>query len=258
MKITSRKIIGGNGKVREHIINEFNSDGLKEKTDFFEENGDLRYLVKFEYDSKGNCISEHQFDSENNFVGSIEWKFDEKNREIEQIEKTDDGDIWEWYEKQFPEENIIIYLSKNKDGIIENKTISNELSGIEERFDSNGKLYAKVITEFDKNKRIVKRRTLDKKGKVTQEDIYDYIGKTEKWTLFIDSKFTKTEERTKDDNGNDILYVRKDDSGKSTEYVKWTYDNFGNAIKVENGIELNKPTNISEVKIEYRKEKNVC
>ena len=78
MNITSRKIIGGNGKVREHIINEFNSDGLKEKTDFFEENGDLRYSVRFEYDSNGNCISEHQFDSENNFVGSIEWKFDEK------------------------------------------------------------------------------------------------------------------------------------------------------------------------------------
>jgi hypothetical protein len=258
MNITSRKIIGGNGKVREHIINEFNSDGLKEKTDFFEENGDLRYSVRFEYNSKGNCISEHQFDSKNNFVGSIEWKFDEKNREIEQIEKSDDGEIWEWYEKQFPEENIMIYLSKNKDGIIEHKTISNKLSGIEERFDSNGDLYAKVITEFDKNNRIVNRKTFDTKGKVTQEDVYDYIGKTEKWTLFVDGKFTKTEERTKDDNGNDILYVRKDDSGKSTEYVKWTYDNFGNAIKVENGIELNKPTNISEVKIEYRKEKNVC
>lgn len=36
---------------------------------------------------------------------------------------------------------------------------------------------------------------------------------------------------------------------------KCTNDHFGNAIKAENAIELNKPTNISEVKVEYRKEK---
>ena len=173
--------------------------------------------------------------------------------EIEQIEKSGDGEILEWYEKQFPEENIIIYLSKNKDGIVEHKTISNKFSGMEERFDSRGELYSKIKTEFDKNNRIVNSKTFDRKGKVTQENVYDYIGKIEKWTLFIDGKFTKTEERTKDNNGNDILYVRKDNRGKSTEYIKWTYDDFGNSVKVENGIELNKPTNISNVKIEYLK-----
>ncbi len=257
MNIKSRKIIGENGKVREHIINEFNVNGLKEKTVFLEENGEIRYIVLFEYDSNGNCISEKQYDSENNFVGSLEWKFDNLNRQVEQIERTAENEIWDWYENQYLDDNTI-YLAKDKDGIIQHKTIEDKISGVQERYDSDGNLYSKVIPKYDQDKRVINRKTFDKNGQVTQEDIYEYINNIEKWTLVVENKIAKVEERTKDKNGNDTLYVRKDDKENSTEYIKWTYDNFGNAIKVENGIELNKPTNISEIKIEYLNTKNVC
>ncbi|GAL77107.1 hypothetical protein JCM19275_8 [Nonlabens ulvanivorans] len=253
MNIKSRKIIGGNGKVREHIINEFNVNGLIKKTVFFEENGDIRYTVFFEYDSNENCISEKQYDSENNFVGSLEWKFDKENRQIEQIERTAENEIWDWNENQYLDENIVVYLAKDKDGIIQHKTVENKNLGVQKRYDSDGNMYAEIIEEFDKNNRIANRKTLDRKGKVTQEDIYEYIDQTEKWTLVVDGKIAKIEERILDKNGNEISYVRRDDKGNSTEYVKWTRDDFGNPIRVENGIELNKPTNISEIKIEYLK-----
>jgi len=258
MNIKSRKIIGGNGKVREHIINEFNLNGLKEKTVFFEENGEIRYTVLFEYDPNGNCISEKQYDSENNFVGSLEWKFDKLNRQIEQIERTAENEIWDWYENQYLDDKTVIYLAKDKNGIIQHKTVEDKDSGVQKRYDSDGNFYSKIVPKYDQNKRVINRKTFDENGQVTQEDIYEYLDNTEKWTLIVENKIAKVEERTKDDNGNDIFYVRKDDKGNSTEYVKWTYDDFGNAIKVENGIELDKPTNISEIKIEYLNKNNVC
>ena len=256
MNIKSRKIIGGNGKVREHIINEFNIDGLKEKTVFYEENGDIRYTVIFEYDSNGNCISEKQYDSETNFVGSLECKFDKLNRQVEQIEKTAENEIWDWYENQYLD-NSTIYLAKDKNGTIQHKTIEDTVSGVQERYDSDGNLYSKIVPKYDQNKRVINRKTFDKYGRVIQEDIYEYIDNIEKWTLIVENKIAKVEERTKDDDGNVIFYVRKDDNGKSTEYVKWTYDGFGNAIEVENGIEVGKPINISEIKIEYLNTNNV-
>ena len=164
MNIKSRKIIGGNGKVREHIINEFNVNGLIKKTIFFEENGEIRYTVLFEYDSNQNCISEKQYDSENNFVGSLEWKFDKENRQIEQIERTAKNEIWDWNENQYLDENIVVYLAKDKDGITQHKTVENKNLGVQKRYDADGKMYAEIIEEFDKNNRITIRKTLDIKA----------------------------------------------------------------------------------------------
>lgn len=43
MKIRSQKIIGQNGKVREHFVNRFNAKGLIERAEFLDETGTINH-----------------------------------------------------------------------------------------------------------------------------------------------------------------------------------------------------------------------
>jgi len=258
MKIKSQKIIGQNGKVREYFINEFNSNGLIERTKYIDKKGKIEFYSKFEYDLNGNCISKKEFDANDNLTVSYEWEFDSQNREIKSIELNSENLIWKWHEKQYPNDNTIIHLSKDKNGIIDHRTVENIETGMQERFDSNGKLYSKIFKEFDTNGKLINSKTQNAKGKVTEENKYRFIGLTEIWELYIDGEFIKTEEYQNDNNGNQIYYIRKDNKGKSLEWLKREYDEFGNQITIENGLEINKTTHRTTIEIEYLKNNNAC
>lgn len=258
MKIKSQKIIGRNGKIREHFVNKFNSKGLIERTEYFDENGKQQFYSEFNYDLNDNCILKKEFDADNIIQSSNLWEFDKQNREIKFIELTAENLIWEWYEKQYPDENTIVYLSKDENGEVIHKTIENIETGEQKRFRNEDNIYATIKEEFDEKNRLTNRKTIDEKGIVIEENQYSYIGTTEFWKLFIDGKYIKTEERTNDRKRNLEFYIRKDKNGKSLEWLKREYDDFGNVISIENGIKVDKPTNKSIIEIEYWDGKNAC
>lgn len=251
MKIKSQKFIENNGKVRKYTVNKFNSKGLIERTEFLNEHGLLQFYSEFVFDSNDNCILKKEFDSNNEIQSSNQWKFDELNREIEFLELTAENNIWEWYEKQYPNDDTVIYISKDETGTIIHKTIENTKTGLQERFGEDGKLYATITKEYDSGGRMISSKTVNINSKVTEENKYQYSGFTEIWKLYIDGKLIKTEEYQTDNNGNQIYYVRKNDKGKSLEWIKNVYDEFGNIISIENGFEIDKPTSKLTIEIEY-------
>jgi len=254
MKIKSQKIIGQNGKVREHFINKFNSKGLIEKTEHFDENGQVKFYSEFSYDLNGNCVLKKEYDAENIIQSSNEWEFDSQNREIKFLELTAENIIWEWYEKQYPNENTIIYLSKDENGKIIHRTVENTETKKQERFGENGKLYSTIIEEFDNKRRLTNSKTMNGKNKITAENKYRFIEFTEIGELYNDGKLITTTELQSDNNGNQIYYIRKDNKGKSLEWLKREFDEYGNQISIENGFENDKPTHKSTIEIEYLKE----
>ena len=254
MKIKSQKIIGQNGKVREHFINKFNSKRLIERTDYLDENGQLQFYSEYNYDLNGNCTLKKEFDAKDILQSSNQWNFDNRNREIKFLELTSENTIWEWYEKQYPNDNTVIYISKDETGTINHKTIENTETGKQERFGEDGKLYSTITKEFDSNGKLINSKTINLKGKVTVENKYLFSGLIEIWKLYIDGKFIKIEEYQTDKNGNQIYYIRKDNKGKSLEWLKREFDEYGNQISVENGFEIDSPTHKSTIEIEYLKE----
>jgi len=258
MKIKSQKIIGQNGNVREHFINKFNSKGLIERTEYLDKDGQLEFYSEFSYDSNGNCILKKEFDAENIIQSSNQWEFDNRNREIKFLELTAENTIWEWYEKQYPNENTVIYISKDETGTINHKTIENSETGKQERFGEDGRLYSSITKEFDSTGKLINSKTINHKSKVTEENKYRITGLIEIWELYIDGKFVKTEEYQTDKNGNQIYYIRKDNKGRSLEWLKREFDKYGNQISVENGFEIDKPTHKSTIEIEYLMNENAC
>jgi len=251
MKIKAKKVIGKNNKVQQHFVNYFNSEGLVERKEYLNVKGELEFYSIYKYDENGNRVLKKEFDSNGNIQVSFEREFDSKNREIKSIELTAENQIWEWYEKEYPDDNTIIYLSKGENGKIDHKTIENTQTGEQKRFRDGDKIYVTFKEEYDQNQRITNRKTIDDRGKIIEENQYSYVGTTELWKLFIDGKYIKTEERVTDRNGNLEFYIRKDEKGKSLEWIKREYDDFDNVISIENGIEINKPTNKSLIEIEY-------
>ncbi len=253
MKIKSQKIIRQNGKVKENFVNKFNAKGLIERTEFLDEHGQLKFYSEFVYDSNNNCILKKEYDNKNDIQSSNQWEFDELNREIKFLELTAENVIWEWHEKQYPNNDTVIYISKDETGTINHKTIENNKTGTQERFEEGGKLYLTITKEYDSNGRLINSKTVNTNNKVTEENKYRYSGLTKIWELYIDGKFIKTEEYQTDKNGNQIYYVRKNDKGKSLEWVKREYDEFGNPVSIENGFEIDKPTHKLKIEIEYLK-----
>ncbi len=254
MKIKSQKIIEPNGKVRQHFINKFNSNGLIERTDYLDENGQLKFYSIFSYDLNENCVLKKEYDAENTIQNSNEWEFDDQNREIKFLELTAENIIWEWYEKQYPNENTIVYISKDENGKIIHRTVENTKTKKQERFGENGNLYSTIIEIFDDKGRLTNRKIINGKDTITEENKYKFNGLTEICELYIDGKFIKTEEYKTDNIGNQIYYIRKDNKGKSLEWLKREFDEYGNQISVENGFEIDKPTHKSTIEIEYLKE----
>jgi hypothetical protein len=255
MKIKSQKIFGQNGDVREHLVNHFNNDGFIERTEYMNKEGEISFYSEFEYDKTGNRISKKEYNSNKEIQSSNLWEFDQMNREVRSIELTSENLIWEWHEKEF-NENQIVYLAKDDKGKIIHKTIEDKDSGKEERFNEKGILYNIIIRDFDSNKRIVNEKHLDKRGKVKEEHTYKYLDNLEIWEYFEAGKLVKRERRQKDECQRTTFYLREDENGKSLEWIKWSYDGFGNPIEIENGIERDKPTHKSRIEIEYLKNDN--
>ena len=94
-----------------------------------------------------NCILKKEFDAKNVIQSSNEWSFDEQNREIKFLELTAENVIWEWYEKQYPNDDTVIYISKDETGVINHKTIENTQTGKQERFGEDGEKMGKEKME---------------------------------------------------------------------------------------------------------------
>lgn len=244
-------MIDEKGKILEHKIYHFNSNGLVERKDYLDSNGEIKFYSIYKFDNSGNWIEKKEYDSNDNLQVSFEREFDSLNRQIKFLEFTAENEIWLWEEKQFPNENTIVYLSKNKNGEIEHKTIENTKTGEQKRFHNDTKPYRIIEQQFDKKNRLTKQKTIDKNGIVTEENQYSYDNGVEVWKLFVNGEFIKTEERTYSKSGNLEFYTRKDNKGRNLEWFKKEYDDFGNTIMIENGIEIGKPTNKRLIEIEY-------
>lgn len=205
----------------------------------------------FKYDNNGNCISQKDYDKNGTIQLTIAHEFDNQNRVTKSIEFTAKKQIWEWYETQYPNDNTIIYLSKNKNGIVEHKTIENTKTGEVLRYQKNGILYATIKKKYDKANRLINSQTINNKGIVIEENRYSYKGNSVSWKLFVEGNFIKTEETEKDRNGNVEYYIRKDKNGQSLEWNKSEYDDFNNVISIENGIQIDKATNKTLINYEY-------
>jgi len=254
MRIKSQKIIGQNGKVREHYINKFNSKGLIERTEYFDEKGQLKFYSVFSYDLNGNCVLKKEYDAENIIQISNKWEFDSQNREIKFFELTAENIIWEWYEKQYLDKNTIVYISKDENGKIIHRTVENTETKKQERFGENGKLYSTIINEFDNKGRLINSKTVDEKGKITTENKYLFIGRTEIKESYENGRLITITEIQTDNSENQLFYIRKNNKGKSLEWLKREFDEYGNIISIENGQEIDKPTHKSTIEIEYLKE----
>jgi hypothetical protein len=159
MKIKSQKIIDKNGKIQEYFVNHFNSDGLLERKEYLSTKGDLEFYSIYKYDVNGNWISKKEYDSDGEIQVSFEREFDSNNREIKSIELTAENKIWEWHEKQYPDDKTVIYLSKDEHGNIVHKTIENTESREQKRFRSENTLYATIKEEFDEKNRLTNSKT---------------------------------------------------------------------------------------------------
>jgi hypothetical protein len=258
MKIKSQKIIDKNGKIQEYFVNHFNSDGLLERKEYLSAKGDLEFYSIYKYDLNGNWIIKKEYDSDGEIQVSFEREFDSNNREIKSIELTAENKIWEWYEKQYPDDKTVIYLSKDEHGKVDHKTIENTQTGEQKRFREEDIVYAIIKEEFDQKKRLINRKTIDTKENISEENQYSYVDASQIWKLFIDGKYIKTEEKKTDRNGNVEFYIRKDNNGKSLEWSKSEFDNFNNLISIEGGKEENKPTYKTTIEIEYLDKKTLA
>lgn len=258
MKIKSEKIIDKNGKVQEHFVNYFNSDGLIERKEYLDSKGKVLYYSILNYDAKGNWVTKKEYDSEDNIQVSYERQFDSNNQEIKSIELTAENEIWEWHEKQYPNKETVIYLSKDENGNIDHKTIENIETGEQKRYRSEDILYVTIRKEFDSKNRLTNSKTIDTNGNIIEENQYNYTEATQFWKLFIDRKYIKSEERSTDRSENIEFYIRKDEKGNSLEWSKREFDKFNNVISIEGGKDEANPTYKTRIEIEYVENENAC
>ncbi len=115
-----------------------------------------------------------------------------------------------------------------------------------------------MTKEYDSNGKLIKSKTVNANNEVTEENKYRYSGLAEIRELYIDEKFIKTEEYQTDKSGNQIYYIRKNDKGKSLEWIKREYNKSGNTVSIENGFEIDKTTHKSKIEIKYLKNENAC
>jgi hypothetical protein len=253
MKIKSRKIIDIKGEVQEHFVNIFDSEGLVKRKEYLNTAGSVTFYSIFEYDQKGNWITKKEFDTEGNIQVSYQREFDYKNREVKSIELTAENKIWEWHEKQYPDDKTVIYLSKDENGKIDHKTIENIETGVQKRFRTGDSIYATIIKEFDKENRLTLSKTIDCNGDITEENQYNYNGSTQIWKLYLNGKYIKSEESKTDRKGNVKFYTRRDQNEQILEWKRSELDKYDNTILVEGAIKSGKPTYKNIIELEYLK-----
>jgi hypothetical protein len=233
----------------------YNDQGQIIRQEYKDENGKRNFYKAFEYDFKGNCIRTFEYSDNDELQVSFEYSYDNENNQIKAIERTAEGNIWDWTEiVNEPNQNLKIWLAKDENGNIVHKTIENLLDGSEQRFNSENKLYEIHLKKFDQANRLVEKLITDENGNEKERHLYEYQGQKEIWKFIVNGSTVKTEERVYDDNKNLTHYIRKDNKEKCLEWYGFEYDEFGNKIKYFWGQEEGKQIGFQTFELEYNNE----
>lgn len=252
MKLKSEILKDKNGKtisIEEFVYNDL---GKIIRQDYKDKNGKRNFYKTFEYDENGNCIRTVEYSDIDELQVSFEYFYDNDNNQIKAIERTAEGNIWDWTEiVNEPNKNLKIWLSKDENGNIIHKTIENLLDGSEQRFNSDNKLYEIHLKKLDEANRLVEKLITDENGKEKEKHIYEYQGQQEIWKYILNGSTVKTEERVYDTNKNLTHYIRKDNNGKCLEWYGFEYDKSGNKTKYFWGQEEGKQIGYKTFELTY-------
>ncbi len=231
MKLKSEILKDKNNKIISIEDFEYNRNGKLFKQTFKDENGKRRFYKVLEYDKDENCIKKTEYSNNNTIQVSFEYYYDGKNL-IKTIERTAEGEIWNWTEiLTDAKNNIKIYLAKDENGLVIHKTEENLFDNSEKRYNSENQLYEIHIPKFDSKNRIIEKLVIDKDGKEKEIHLYEYLDNKVIWKYFLNHCLIKIEENTYDDNQNLIHYIRKDKNGSCLEWYSFEYDEFNNKTK---------------------------
>ncbi len=209
MKLKSQILKDQNGKIIS--IEEFVYNDISKivRQDFKDDTGTRKFYKTFEYDENGNCIKTYEYSDDNELQVSFEYRYDNNNNQIKAIERTAEGDIWDWTEIAIePDSNLKVWLAKDKNGNIIHKTEENLLDHSEKRFNDKDDLYELQFKKYDQSNRLVEKVITDANGNEKEKHLYEYQGQKEIWKFILNGSTIKTEESVYDNNKHLTHYIR--------------------------------------------------
>ena len=252
MKLASEIIKDQKGKILSWEEFVYNDIGKVVRQDYKDENGKRNFYKTFEYDEFGNCIRTCDFSDNNEIQVSFEYSYDNNNNQIKTIERTAEGNIWDWTEIVIePDTSLKIWLAKDENGNIIHKTVENLLDHSEKRFKDKDKLYEIHLKKFDQANQLVEKMITDDKGNEKEKHLYEYQGQKEIWKFILNGLTVKTEESIYNDNKNLTHHIRKDSNGKCLEWYGFELDKYGNKTKYFWGQEEGKQIGFKTFELTY-------
>lgn len=252
MNLVSQIIKDQQGKILSWEEFVYNNIGKIVRQDYKDDKGKRKFYKTFEYDNFGNCVRAFEFADSDEIQVSFEYSFDNNNNHIKTIERTAEGNIWDWTEVILePNSNLKIWLAKDENGHIIHRTVENLLDHTQKRFNNNDKLYEIHFKKFDQSNRLVEKLITDENGNEKEKHLYEYQGKKEIWKFILNGSTIKTEESVYDENKNLTHYIRKDNNGKCLEWYGFEYDKFGNRTKYFWGQEEGKQIGYKTFELTY-------
>lgn len=232
MKLASEIIKDQKGRIHSWEEFVYNDIGKVIRQDYKDENGKRNFYKTFEYDLDGNSIRIIEYSDTDEMQVSFEHSYDNNKNQIKTIERTAEGNIWDWTEIVIePNTNLKVWLAKDENGNIIHKTVENLLDHSEKRFDDKDKLYEIHLKKFDQANQLIEKLITDDKGNEKEKHIYEYQGQKEIWKFILNGSTVKTEESIYDNNKNLTHHIRKDSNGKCLEWYGFEFDKFGNKTK---------------------------
>jgi hypothetical protein len=175
LKLKSDILKDKNGKTISIAEFVYNDHGKIIRQDYKDENGKRTFYKIFEFDTNGNCFRIVEYSDTDEQQVSFEYSYDNDNNQIKAIERTAEGNIWDWTEiVNEPNKNLKIWLAKDEKGNIIHKTIENLLDHSEKRFNDKDKLYEIHLKKFDQANRLVEKLITDDKGNEKEKHLYEY------------------------------------------------------------------------------------
>lgn len=252
MNLVSQIIKDQQGKILSWEEFVYNNIGKIVRQDYKDDKGKRKFYKTFEYDNFGNCVRAFEFADSDEIQVSFEYSFDNNNNHIKTIERTAEGNIWDWTEVILePNSNLKIWLAKDENGHIIHRTVENLLDHTQKRFNNNDKLYEIHFKKFDQSNRLVEKLITDENGNEKEKHLYEYQEKKEIWKFILNGSTIKTEESVYDENKNLTHYIRKDNNGKCLEWYGFEYDKFGNRTKYFWGQEEGKQIGYKTFELTY-------
>ncbi len=252
MKLKSEILKDQNGKVISIEEFVYNDIGKIDRQDFKDDTGTRKFYKTFEYDENGNCINIYEYSDNNELQVSFEYRYDNSNNQIKAIERTAEGDIWDWTEIAIEtDSNLKVWLSKDENGNIIHKTEENLLDHSEKRFNDKNNLYELHFKKYDQSNRLVEKVITDANGIEKKKHLFEYQGQKEIWKYILNGSTVKTEESVYDNNKNLTHYIRKDSNGKCLEWYGFEYDKLDNKTKYFWGLEEGKQIGFKTFELTY-------